>query len=261
MKKIISIIAILTILLSLVACDTENNKNNTENNKNDLSSILEKITEKPTYEVTFETNGGTPINPMKTDNIENEPMTAKDSHIFDGWYLDYKFIEKASFPLTITEETTLFAKWVRSEERIVFKDEICLKNWDGTPYASRANVTPEEIDLDWLEANDYKITIKLEYTVRYKKDYDVPFDIGYMGAPKYSVYVSGVDKNNNSKTFMANTDVKATTSSKIKTEIITYEISEIKDRLENEIKITFSTENIQNKVYFSDIAVTYECHK
>ena len=46
------------------------------------------------------------------------------------------------------------------------------------------DITPTGFDYDKLEKSGYRIKIKVTYDVYYKKDYDVPFDVGYASLPK-----------------------------------------------------------------------------
>ncbi|MBO5305266.1 MAG: InlB B-repeat-containing protein [Clostridia bacterium] len=62
--------------------------------------------------VVFETYGGSPVESVKTKNIENQPSTEKENYMFKGWYLDDAFVERAVFPLRVKTDMTLYAKWV-----------------------------------------------------------------------------------------------------------------------------------------------------
>lgn len=68
----------------------------------------------PIYTVTFETNGGSPIDPIsvkKHQALGDIPETVKENDEFLGWYTDpglnYKFVES----LQIVKDITLYAKW------------------------------------------------------------------------------------------------------------------------------------------------------
>lgn len=64
------------------------------------------------YEVTFSTNGGTPIDSYRTDEINEIPYTLLSDHTFFGWYLSSDFQGDAVvFPLKLTEDITLYARW------------------------------------------------------------------------------------------------------------------------------------------------------
>lgn len=73
------------------------------------------------YTVIFEVDHGTPIAPITTSRIDEEPETTKDGYEFEGWYTDKTFSNKISFPYEVTEDQTLYAKWTQSgSEKIVF---------------------------------------------------------------------------------------------------------------------------------------------
>lgn len=71
--------------------------------------------EKNTYDVHFELDGGTGVADLKTDRIETEPLPTKEGYTFLGWYFDVGFANKASFPLDLTDNITLYAKWEENE--------------------------------------------------------------------------------------------------------------------------------------------------
>ncbi len=65
--------------------------------------------------VSFDTNGGSSISQQYiTENGQlQQPMSpTREGYKFEGWYLDASYNEPAKFPLTITKDITLYAKWV-----------------------------------------------------------------------------------------------------------------------------------------------------
>ena len=73
------------------------------------------------YTVIFKVDHGTPIAPITTSRIDEEPQTTRDGYTFAGWYKDGGFVNKAVFPYEVTEDQTLYAKWTQSgPEKIVF---------------------------------------------------------------------------------------------------------------------------------------------
>ena len=77
--------------------------------------------EKNTYDVHFELEGGRGVSDLKTDRIETEPTPTKDGYTFLGWYLDSAYSEKASFPLDVTDDLTLYAKWEKNAYDVHFE--------------------------------------------------------------------------------------------------------------------------------------------
>lgn len=65
--------------------------------------------------VTFESNGGSPVNPLsvvngKTVAAPSDPT--RDGHVFIGWYVDEKFNKAFAFGSdAVTENLTLYAMW------------------------------------------------------------------------------------------------------------------------------------------------------
>ena len=65
----------------------------------------------PTYQVTFETNGGSEISSYRACVIENVPETKREGFTFAGWYLDSGLTKSAAFPYTLMTDTVFYAKW------------------------------------------------------------------------------------------------------------------------------------------------------
>ena len=67
------------------------------------------------YTVTFETNGGSAVDPQTVESgkTATEPATPeKDGFNFSGWYTDSALTDEFSFTTKITADTTLYAKWI-----------------------------------------------------------------------------------------------------------------------------------------------------
>ncbi|MBQ6781733.1 MAG: InlB B-repeat-containing protein [Treponema sp.] len=64
-----------------------------------------------TYQVTFETNGGSEVAGYRTATIESAPETSRDGYTFVSWYRDSALTQTVGFPLTLTGDTTFYAKW------------------------------------------------------------------------------------------------------------------------------------------------------
>ena len=74
------------------------------------------------YTVKFVTNGGSAVTELKTGYIETEPITTKTDFGFGGWYLDADFTEESrvSFPYTVTDDISLYAKWTAEQCTITY---------------------------------------------------------------------------------------------------------------------------------------------
>ena len=70
-----------------------------------------------TYSCTFETNGGTPVDPITDVNvIDVSPTTAREGYDFAGWHLESDLSDDfVSFPLTLKANTVLYAAWSKRE--------------------------------------------------------------------------------------------------------------------------------------------------
>lgn len=65
------------------------------------------------FQVSFETNGGTVIASYKTSLIQSAPECTRENFIFDGWYTTSDFSStQMEFPYTLTTNITLYAKWI-----------------------------------------------------------------------------------------------------------------------------------------------------
>lgn len=63
----------------------------------------------------FSTDGGSAIDAYvgkKGDLVEAPTSPTKDGLTFDAWYLDIDLTEKAEFPITLTQNSIVYAKWV-----------------------------------------------------------------------------------------------------------------------------------------------------
>ncbi len=71
------------------------------------------------FTVSFETNGGSSIPSEKTvsgKTVKKPSDPEKDGFSFDGWYTDRELTEKFDFETEITENITLYAKWVKADD-------------------------------------------------------------------------------------------------------------------------------------------------
>lgn len=65
------------------------------------------------YTVSFNSNGGTEISSIKTGVLQELPFTEKENYEFAGWYISSSLSgEKIAAPYTVTQDITLYAKWL-----------------------------------------------------------------------------------------------------------------------------------------------------
>ena len=114
-------------------------------------------------------------------------------------------------------------------------------------------ITPNGFEMEKLEERGYYMEIKVTYNVYYKKDYDVPWDIGYSGSPDYDISIRNSDYMGKSES-----DLSTSTSKVSRDFTLRASIADIKNQ---RWILSFSTNNSQNIIYFSDIVVTYRCYK
>ena len=246
MKKMISFILVLLLLVfSFTSCDS--------NVKDVISDVDDKTVNilKPT--VKFETNGGSKVKSQTTNVVKEEPQTTREDYLFEGWYLDKNLKNAAIFPLTVEYDTTLYAKWLKIRGVAKTESSVTISGKSGYNSGCSFNISPQGFDFDALYERGLNLDISVSYDVYYRKKYDVLWDVGYVGAPRYEVYLLGEDLKGNFKE-----DIKAPQSTQTKT-ISMCTSADYFDK--NTITLTFSTNNVQNAIYIDNIVVTYTCGK
>jgi len=91
------------------------------------------------YTVTFDTNGGTMVNPVIAEHgktVSKPADPTRTNYTFTGWYTAKSGGEKFDFAKPITSNVTVFAQW---QPRIVFRDV--------------SATTPHREDIIWLADN------------------------------------------------------------------------------------------------------------
>lgn len=155
MKKKISAgfvcIFCVLIILSISACD------------NDIN-----------YSIYFDTNGGTEVEPIKTDGESEISMPdnpTKEGYVFDGWYWDDDVFEDRVTEESlsdVTSDVTVYAKWVEDKFTIEFDSnggsEIDSVTGDiGTEITEPLDPTKDGYDFDgWY--TDENLTQSYDFT-------------------------------------------------------------------------------------------------
>ena len=244
MKKIIAITFLIAILLSLTACSETNKKGN---------SYIEDILNVPAITlksrmIYFETNGGNKINAIDLNEYEGDmPIPTKANHDFLGWYLDPSFNSPVTYPFRPEGDVTVYAKWIKTKGYTNGND--CAIKCAKQTYF----ISPNGFDLNDLQANGYKLKLTIEYDIFYEKDYDVLWDIGYAGAPEYETYIY-IDE------YTIYSKEGIYTPSKKEHKSLTKEMS-VSTFNGSNLKLEFSTNNVQNIIYIKNIKGTYEFYK
>ncbi len=251
MKKVVAIILFMMISLCCVSCTEESSSLNNKKRSNSSYSDEEIYIRK--YSVNFNTNGGTKVDAVKTNILDSAPSTTRENHVFDGWYLDETFTQAAIFPIELKNDIIIHAKWLKIKNKSNCTD--CRIKLDSDIGSSVYYViTPSGFDLQRLSQKGYRtIQINVTYHVCYQKDYNVLWDIGYAGSPKYEV-----DLENSQGLGKHESDLTTSLSSKTRSVETNIQISDVNS---DQITLKFSTNNVQNIIYFTNIQVTYECLK
>ena len=155
--------------------------------------------------------------------------------------------------MQVNNDIRLYAKWLKVYDEFTCSN-ISLKNMSNDHSSSATYyITPPGFDLNRLESKGYSaIKITVSYDVYYRKDYDVLLDIGYLGAPKYDLKILNSDGYGTVKN-----KLETIQDSVHKTATFTILLSDLRT---SSVTLNFSTENIQNIVYFKNIVVAYECY-
>ena len=264
MKKFLALFLGVVLLLSMVSCSSPKNdtdsryvypsKKTVYQDESDTAQETESDSASQYYTLSFQTNGGSKVGQKQLEEgsiLNVSPITSRNGYLFEGWFFDQALTSAVTFPLAVNWNMTLYAKWL-CLEKIVDVGNTTVKNWDDNKSKSFV-VTPEGFDMDRLSSLGYKMTITVTYNVSYRQDYDVLFDIGYLGAPKYDV---SLQSSNGYGT--AYTDLSTTTYEKTKTIRFSTLASNLKDK---PVILGFSSDNIQNTVYIDDITISYLCSK
>ena len=78
---------------------------------------------KEKYKVTFETNGGNPIDPVEVEwgvEYKANVTPTKTGHTFKGWYFDVDLTNPVSEDIIIEGDVSLFAKWEINQYTVKF---------------------------------------------------------------------------------------------------------------------------------------------
>ena len=127
----------------------------------------------------------------------------------------------------------------------------CIKLATNHSPAVSYSITPNGFDMETLQKKGYYMNINVSYSVYYRKDWSL--GIGYFGSPKYEISILNSNMQGNAASNL-------TTSTKPKNRSFSFRAS-IADLRNTTLTLTFSTDNIQNIMYFSNIVVQYDCFK
>ncbi len=245
MKRFIpACVMMILLVLCFVGCDTFTLPEFT-----DISAIDEVDVGENNHFIRFSTDGGTPIPSQFADQLTSSPYTEKEGHLFEGWFTDAALTEPVEFPLAIVEDMTVYAKWLKvgETERL---DNFSLKLDSEFKNIKRFELSVSDYELDRLEGLDLSLLVTVEYDVRYVKEYNVFWDIGYLGAPKYRVSFINSDFD-----VVVNTDTASNTELEHRRYTVTLTPEQIR---QNDFYLIFITDTVQNTIYYENIVLSYE---
>ena len=176
MKKILAIFYIVIIILLPIKV-------------NALESNIETNNQ---YTISFNTNGGSSINSqiiLENNKISKPNDPNKDGFIFDGWYIDANLSNKYDFNTNITDNITLYAKWIESI-KITYdlNGGIPTNNYNQVVYIPKTNNkinindlknnicnTPNGYAFIGLEVNGVKYNINKTKNITLQSDSNIKF--------------------------------------------------------------------------------------
>ena len=100
-----------------------------------------------TYTVTFVTNGGTEVSPVsvKYGYTISTPSTTKDDYGLAVWYTDEDLTQRWNFNSAVTNDMTLYAKWlIGKKESITNAGDILFKDGSATAATSSLVLTDNQ---------------------------------------------------------------------------------------------------------------------
>ena len=132
-------------------------------------------------------------------------------------------------------------------------EDASIKMAIGENMLATYSITPVGFDYEELNKRGYAMNITVSYQVKYVKTYKIPFDIGYAGPPKYEFTVLGTN-------LMGTMEANLTTTTSLTQRSHSF-AAHIVDLQGETLTLTFSTDNVQNTIYFKNIVVSYQCVK
>lgn len=244
MKKTLLVVFFCALtLFAFTSCgkndESENNSNNPFKKNHTVTLVVENLS-----------NEAVTVDDGEVLNINFTPR--KDDCIFMGWYTDSACMIPYDFSRPVTTSFKLYAGFSLKIKTFNCSD-IKIKALSSTYNGSTTfALSLDGFDYSYLEKKGMGLQFKVMYSVKYKKDYDVPYDIGYAGSPKYELSL------NNGESGYQEENLSTTKSAVEKCYTYNTPLNFSKDGL---IYLAFSTDNVQNIISFSNIVITVEALK
>ena len=243
-KTLATIFFVILILFTHVSCNTSNMSENKQDN-------LFKKNHTVTLIVDNLSNNKITVDDGDVLVIDSNPQ--KENYMFKGWYTDSDCTVPYDFSRPVTTSFNLYAGFAL-KTKIINCQDIKIKALSSTYDNDKSfGLSLVGFDYDYLEKNGMGLQFKITYNVKYKKDYDVLFDIGYAGSPKYEISLI-----NSSLRGYFEENLPTTTSET--EEYYTYNTA-LNFSKDEQISLVFSTDNVQNIISFSDIVIIIEAIK
>ena len=64
------------------------------------------------HTVTYDAGEGSSVGQVTVAKLTEEASTTREGYIFCGWYLDSELKNAVSYPMNVTADITLYAKWI-----------------------------------------------------------------------------------------------------------------------------------------------------
>ena len=154
----------------IVLLTSNKSTNENEDKKSESEDqVNEKEDEQVFYSLNFNTNGGNKIEKqvLSSTDLTESILPKKNGWSFAGWYKDSELTEEFIFGRALTEDTELYAKWIKYVEFKTMDDEL-IKTIEVGEGEVITLLTKE--DLNNEELNDYEIGWSLKSTTDEGKD-------------------------------------------------------------------------------------------
>lgn len=177
MKKIISMLFILTLSFILIGCinETATTTDETENSIEDQTTVEESPSDATAddgkVEVVFDTNGGTLIASImidEGDTVTQPQNPEKNGFEFIGWYTDISLTQPYDFSTLVYEDIVLRAKWEKVTLKIgVILPDASEQRWvelDGQAFDDELSelYDSDEFEILYSEGSEYQENMNAE---------------------------------------------------------------------------------------------------
>jgi len=118
---------------------------------------------KPQYVITYYPDGGTPVPANRTVDggfvINQPPAMTRNGYTFHKWYRDADKKIPAVFPITVTENVNLYARWIRNIPGMVWMESGSFQMGKEMVATNAGDVTPvREVTLSDYYIGQYQVT-------------------------------------------------------------------------------------------------------